>query len=116
MYNMTLLAIQLNEPEENVAPTDSRLRPDQRAMEEGRWDEANEVKGTLEEKQRLVRRQREEEAERAAVEGRPYVSYEPIWFKKQTDPITGNLVHIYCGEYWSSKEKQDWSKCPKIYL
>ncbi len=32
---------ELNEMEEGVAPTDSRLRPDQRLMEEGRWDEAN---------------------------------------------------------------------------
>ncbi len=116
MYNMTLLAIQLNEPEEGVAPTDSRVRPDQRLMEEGKWDEANNVKGVLEEKQRTVRREREEEAEKAAADGRPYMPYEPIWFKKKKDPITGNPVHMYCGEYWNCKEKQDWSKCPKIFL
>ena len=40
MYYFTELAVQLNEPEEGVAPTDSRRRPDQRLMEEGRWDEA----------------------------------------------------------------------------
>lgn len=40
-YNFTELACQLNEMEENVAPTDSRLRPDQRLMEEGRWEESN---------------------------------------------------------------------------
>ncbi|KAF9407729.1 hypothetical protein HW555_012349 [Spodoptera exigua] len=34
-YNFTLLAAQLNEFEEGVAPTDSRRRPDQRLMEEG---------------------------------------------------------------------------------
>lgn len=69
MYNFTVLACQLNEPEEAVAPTDSRLRPDQRMMEEGAWDEANQVKVQLEEKQRSVRRKREEEAEQAAAEG-----------------------------------------------
>lgn len=69
MYNFTLLACQLNEPEEEVAPTDSRLRPDQRLMEDGQWDEANEVKVLLEDKQRAVRRKREEEAEKAASEG-----------------------------------------------
>ena len=37
------MAVQLNEMEEGVPPTDSRLRPDQRFMEEGRWDEANQV-------------------------------------------------------------------------
>ena len=35
MYHFSRLAIELNEPEERVAPTDSRLRPDQRLMENG---------------------------------------------------------------------------------
>ena len=35
MYNFSRLAIELNEPEDGVAPTDSRLRPDQRLMENG---------------------------------------------------------------------------------
>lgn len=43
-YNFTELACQLNEMEEGVAPTDSRLRPDQRLMEEGRWEESNQEK------------------------------------------------------------------------
>lgn len=68
-YGFTILAAQLNEMEEGVAPTDSRLRPDQRLMEEGRWDEANREKVRLEEKQRAVRRRREAEAEEAAQEG-----------------------------------------------
>ncbi|RZC40195.1 Oxysterol BP and/or PH domain containing protein, partial [Asbolus verrucosus] len=67
-YGFTVLAAQLNEPEEGVAPTDSRLRPDQRLMEEGRWDEANTEKVRLEEKQRATRRRREAEAEKAAQE------------------------------------------------
>ena len=58
-YNFTELACQLNEPEEGVAPTDSRNRPDQRLMEEGKWDEANEIKVQLEEKQRAARREKE---------------------------------------------------------
>ncbi|VDL89199.1 unnamed protein product [Schistocephalus solidus] len=56
MYNFTKLAIELNEPEDGVAPTDSRLRPDQRLMEEGLWDEANTEKERLEAKQRLKRK------------------------------------------------------------
>lgn len=59
----------MNEPEEGVAPTDSRLRPDQRLMEEGRWEEANKEKLRLEEKQRAVRRKKEADAEKAAAEG-----------------------------------------------
>lgn len=62
MYYFTALALTLNEPEEGVAPTDSRLRPDQRLMEDGRWDEANAEKQRLEEKQRSARREREREA------------------------------------------------------
>ncbi|XP_013788509.2 oxysterol-binding protein 1-like [Limulus polyphemus] len=116
MYNFTVLACQLNEPEEGIAPTDSRLRPDQRLMEEGIWDEANQIKVLLEEKQRAARRKREQEAELSAAEGRPYLGYEPIWFRKQTDPITGNPVHIYQGKYWESKAKQDWNACQDIFL
>ncbi|XP_054259945.1 oxysterol-binding protein 1-like [Macrosteles quadrilineatus] len=114
-YNFTLLACQLNEMEEGIAPTDSRLRPDQRLMEEGRWQEANLIKHELEEKQRMVRRQRENNAEQAASDGSPYSPYEPLWFKKEMEPATGNLAHIYKGGYWEAKEKQDWSMCPDIF-
>lgn len=62
MYYFTALALTLNETEEGVSPTDSRRRPDQRLMEDGRWDEANAEKQRLEEKQRSVRREREREA------------------------------------------------------
>jgi len=51
-----VLASQLNEMEEGVAPTDSRLRPDQRLMEFGLWDEANIEKLRLEEIQRVRNR------------------------------------------------------------
>lgn len=64
------MALELNEPEANVAPTDSRLRPDQRLMEEGRWDESNAEKVRLEEKQRTVRREREAEAEKVMAQGK----------------------------------------------
>ena len=69
MYFFSSLALTLNEPEERVAPTDSRLCPDQRLMESGRWDEANVEKQRLEEKQRAVRRRREAEAVEALEEG-----------------------------------------------
>lgn len=62
MYYFSTLALTLNEHEEEVAPTDSRRRPDQRLMEDGHWDEANAEKQRLEEKQRSSRREREREA------------------------------------------------------
>lgn len=64
MYYFSELALTLNEHEEGVAPTDSRLRPDQRLMEKGHWDEANTEKQRLEEKQRLSRRRRLEACSR----------------------------------------------------
>lgn len=64
MYYFSELALTLNEHEEGVAPTDSRLRPDQRLMEKGHWDEANTEKQRLEEKQRMSRRRRLEACSR----------------------------------------------------
>ncbi|XP_076249148.1 oxysterol binding protein isoform X4 [Calliopsis andreniformis] len=114
-YNFTELACQLNEPEEGVAPTDSRNRPDQRLMENGQWDEANAEKLRLEEKQRIARRAREHEAEKAAAQGLPFEVYEPLWFKKEQDPYTDSLCYVYGGEYWECKSKGDWSRCPNIF-
>lgn len=56
MYQFTQLAVELNEDEPHVAPTDSRRRPDQRLMEQGRWDEANKLKEEVEERQRRLRK------------------------------------------------------------
>ncbi|XP_042856233.1 oxysterol-binding protein 1-like isoform X3 [Penaeus japonicus] len=114
-YNFTKLACQLNEPEENVSPTDSRHRPDQRLMEQGMWDEANAEKLRLEEKQRATRRRREAEAEEAAAEGREYPPYCPTWFVKETDDVTGALIFRFTHEYWDCKERQEWSRCPDIF-
>ncbi|NXE28489.1 OSBP2 protein, partial [Ardeotis kori] len=115
MYFFSDLALTLNEPEERVAPTDSRLRPDQRLMESGRWDEANVEKQRLEEKQRAVRRRREAEAVEALEEGKDYEGYVPLWFERKADAVTGELICVYKGGYWEAKEKQDWSTCPDIF-
>uniref|UniRef100_A0A8C5PYS1 Oxysterol-binding protein n=1 Tax=Leptobrachium leishanense TaxID=445787 RepID=A0A8C5PYS1_9ANUR len=115
MYHFSELALTLNEPEDEVAPTDSRHRPDQRLMENGKWDEANVEKQRLEEKQRAVRRRREAEAVEALEEGNDYEGYLPLWFERKVDPYTGELMCTYRGGYWESKEKQDWSRCPDIF-
>ncbi|GAB1289523.1 Oxysterol-binding protein 2 [Apodemus speciosus] len=120
MYYFSELALTLNEQEEGVAPTDSRLRPDQRLMERGRWDEANTEKQRLEEKQRLSRRRRlesctagcggeEGEAEKESD------GYAPLWFEKRLDPLTGEMACMYKGGYWEAKEKKDWHMCPNIF-
>ncbi|KAK3038448.1 hypothetical protein RJ639_029746 [Escallonia herrerae] len=57
-YNMTSFAITLNELtpglQEKLPPTDSRLRPDQRHLENGEYDKANAEKLRLETRQRMV--------------------------------------------------------------
>ena len=59
-YGFTHFAMRLNEPSDVVTcPTDSRLRPDQRLLEDGLVDESSDEKYRLEEKQRAARRRRE---------------------------------------------------------
>ncbi|KAM3939069.1 oxysterol-binding protein 2 isoform 1-T1 [Leptodactylus fuscus] len=115
MYFFSELALTLNEADDSTAPTDSRQRPDQRLMENGKWDEANAEKQRLEEKQRAVRRRREAEAVEALEEGNDYEGYQPLWFERKVDPYTNELMCVYKGGYWECKEKQDWSKCPDIF-
>uniref|UniRef100_A0A8C7YXV1 Oxysterol-binding protein n=1 Tax=Oryzias sinensis TaxID=183150 RepID=A0A8C7YXV1_9TELE len=111
MYYFSSLALTLNEPEEGVAPTDSRRRPDQRLMEEGHWDEANAEKQRLEEKQRFARRERERES----VKGTHQDIYQPLWFKKIEEVASGETLHIYKGGYWEAKEQGVWDMCPEIF-
>ncbi|XP_045172406.2 oxysterol-binding protein 1-like isoform X2 [Mercenaria mercenaria] len=116
MYFFTQLAIQLNEPEDDVAPTDSRKRPDERHMENGDWDEANRVKVQLEEKQRTKRKKMEAEAEACLKRGEEPPCHEPMWFKRSKDEITGEPIYKSTDKYWKCKESQDWTGCPDIYL
>ncbi|KAK7934013.1 hypothetical protein WMY93_004909 [Mugilogobius chulae] len=115
MYHFSSLALTLNEPEDGVAPTDSRLRPDQRLMEEGRWDEANAQKQRLEEKQRAVRRRREAQAADAHKQGGESEGHQPLWFTQRRDSISGELSYVYQGGYWECKDKQDWRECSDIF-
>lgn len=115
MYYFTEFALALNDPDDSVAPTDSRRRPDQRLMENCKWDEANQEKQKLEEMQRLRRRKREAEASEAQTEGKVYEGYKPVWFENVVDEVTDTAVHVYKGGYWEAKERHDWSLCPEIY-
>ena len=135
MYNFTELAVQLNEPEPNVAPTDSRLRPDQRLMEDAKWDQANEEKLRLEEKQRIARKKRESTDQAVSVasgdsqqtkesdqisQQSSHTSEDTLksdanWFTKIIDPYTKQPIHVFGNEYWDCKAKQDWKRCPDIF-
>lgn len=91
-YGFTNWAIQLNELTSDlvgvIAPSDSRLRPDQRAYEEGRITEADHLKAALEEAQR----------QRKQATG-DYVK--PRWF----EPVgaAGEDEWTYAGGYFESR-------------
>ncbi|KAM7539943.1 hypothetical protein Aperf_G00000036391 [Anoplocephala perfoliata] len=115
MYNFNKFTVELNEPEDGVAPTDSRFRPDQRLMELGRWDEANVEKERLEVKQRRKRRAWDLYESGEPLDPKYGLPYTPIWFSPVHDTYTDIDYHEFNGTYWTAKAKQDWSKCPDIY-
>uniref|UniRef100_A0AC11D1W8 Oxysterol binding protein like 2 n=1 Tax=Ovis aries TaxID=9940 RepID=A0AC11D1W8_SHEEP len=105
MYNFTSFTVSLNELETGMekilAPTDCRLRPDIRGMENGNMDLASQEKERLEEKQREARRERaREEAE-----------WQTRWFHRGSNPYTGTPDWLYAGGYF----ERDFSGCPDIY-
>jgi oxysterol-binding protein 1 len=105
-FNLTPFAISLNDcPKDTLkpylCPTDCRLRPDQRAFEMGKYEEANVLKGEQEDRQRATRKAREE--------GR-LPQHRPRWFSAETDGDTGERVWAPARvngklEYWQEREK-----------
>lgn len=110
MYNFSFMAMYLNELtnrlKSKICPTDSRLRPDQRAMEEGEFDSAGKLKVKLEEKQRKTRKLHESD---------PSFVYKPRWFKRSQEQDTEEDHWEYIGGYWESREKSNWKNVPDIY-
>jgi hypothetical protein len=98
-FNLTPFCVTLNDLPDRlrpiVAPTDTRLRPDQRAMEDGQYDRAATEKNRVEEKQRARRREREANGE----------EFVPRWFEKGRCEVTGEEYWVFNGEYWSEREK-----------
>ncbi|CAH2056880.1 unnamed protein product, partial [Iphiclides podalirius] len=91
-YGFTRFAMELNELEpgmKDVLPhTDTRLRPDQRALEEGDVESAERLKLQLEQAQRERRRDQPD---------RP-----PAWFRKVCEG--GEEMWLFTGEYWKARE------------
>ena len=114
-FNLTPFVITLNAIPDKLRPwlppTDSRLRPDQRAMEDGEYDFAATEKNRLEEKQRSKRREREAQGD----------VYEPKWFRKSTHKITQEPFWdpLKSGEgaieYWDRRDARDWQRCEEIF-
>ncbi|KAM3255427.1 hypothetical protein ACQJBY_048612 [Aegilops geniculata] len=100
-YNLSPFAISLNELPPHMLtmlpPTDSRLRPDQRHLENGEYEKANSEKLRLEQLQRQARRLQEK-------------GWQPRWFRKDEDDS-----YCYLGGYWEAREKGNWDGIPHIF-
>ncbi|XP_057518973.1 oxysterol-binding protein-related protein 2A-like isoform X1 [Amaranthus tricolor] len=101
-YNLTHFAITLNELtpglKEKLPPTDSRLRPDQRHLENGEYERAYSEKLRLETRQRMSTKLQED-------------GWRPRWFARDGEDGT----YHYTGGYWEAREQGNWDGCPDIF-
>ena len=97
---MTPFAIQMNELELGIAPTDSRNRLDIHYLEQADLDKASEFKSKYEQGQRLRRKSNGSENQ-----------HTPCYFTKKVHPITGENLHFTNNTYWDCKSEQKW-RCP----
>ncbi|KAK6859919.1 oxysterol-binding protein [Apiospora arundinis] len=115
-FNLTPFVLTFNHLDDNlrkyIATTDSRYRPDQRAMEDGEYDIAATEKERLEDEQRLRRKTREEHGEH----------YSSPWFTRATCEITGESYWKFNGDYWKQREKfgegdeHAWDKLEPLFV
>lgn len=98
-FNLTPFVLTFNNLDDNlkqwIAPTDSRYRPDQRAMEDGDYDVAASEKNRLEEAQRARRKVRQQTGD----------DFIPAWFEKTRCEVTGVEHWKFTGKYWTQREK-----------
>lgn len=106
-FNLTPFGVTLNAISDRLRPylppTDTRLRPDQRAMEDGEYDFAAKEKNRVEEKQRATRRRREQTGE----------VFVPKWYTKTKCEISGAEYWKFNGKYWEEREKAGNGIVPK---
>lgn len=114
VYGFTSFTAGLNEitsiEKDAMSPTDSRLRPDQRALEDGDLDTAEALKAKLEERQRSRRKTLE-------THGR---SYEPTFFhpaKAHQDADEEQIWLLTQGQhgYWERRARHDWNNLVDIF-
>lgn len=96
-----------------LPPTDSRFRPDQRALEDGNLEMATPEKLRLEEKQRQARKKRKEQGQ----------EWKCRWFQQRVlgasqvkSAADGDAepTWIFNGQYWDARESRAWQDCPDI--
>lgn len=109
MFHLTDFAASLNAPQPHLLPviacTDTRLRPDQREMEDGEYDKAAEYKNRLEEKQRAAKRERD-------ATGTPY---KPSFFVKANHPVTSEEYYKFNDEYWKERDAGELKSYKDIF-
>ena len=96
-----------DELKKELPPTDSRLRPDQRAMENRDLDLAAKEKLRLEEKQRQKRKETEKKNKNH--------KHIPMYFTETYDDLTGELIYKYSNKYWEDRAKKNFGHFPDIY-
>eukprot|EP00826_Nyctotherus_ovalis_P002116 TRINITY_DN1039_c0_g1_i10.p1 TRINITY_DN1039_c0_g1~~TRINITY_DN1039_c0_g1_i10.p1 ORF type:complete len:370 (+),score=88.99 TRINITY_DN1039_c0_g1_i10:1098-2207(+) len=108
-YSLPAFVVEMNkltkELEAVLPPTDSRLRPDIRALED------NDIKLASNEKYRLEEIQRE----KLKVMKNKKVEHRPVYFEESIDSISGEKEYKFNGKYWEDREKGNWSHLPTIY-
>lgn len=111
LFNFTQFSLGLNELHQELvpwlAPTDSRLRPDQRAMEEGDYDGANRKKLKLETLQR--------EKKKENLSKNPAYQHTAKYFRKELDPSTNSSYWRFLGHYWKKRSRKDWKEDEEVY-
>jgi oxysterol-binding protein-related protein 3/6/7 len=110
-YGFTAFAAQMNEITEiergKLPRTDSRLRPDQKAVEEGNLDLAEGLKAKLEERQRGRRRVMEDHAE----------EWKPKWFVKTGNDGEEDIWKLKTGRdsYWEERSRGEWAGVVDVF-
>ena len=110
MYGMSHFSLQMNYfpswLHNVVAPTDTRRRPDQRALENGDMKAAVDYKDFLEKKQRAVRMFREEHG----------IEYKAAYFEPWENPNDGQVYYLYNRKYFEhNRVNKDWSESPDLF-
>ncbi|WPH01828.1 Hypothetical protein R9X50_00468200 [Acrodontium crateriforme] len=114
VYGFTTFAAALNEitsiEENHLPPTDSRLRPDQLALENGEIDRAEATKAKLEERQRARRKVLEGHGKKwvpqffEKVSGGEQDGDEEVWMLKRGG-----------AGYWERRSKGDWKEVQEVF-
>ena len=109
-YNLSKYACNLNNLNDDLKDmlpqTDSRLRPDQRAMENQDMELAEKEKKRIEEKQRSRHKIFEENK----------IKYEPKYFNEILDNLTNENVYLYRGDYWKDRQNNKFEDVYQIFL